>query len=310
MIIVFGSNVLDMFFETADLPAHDTALHLETHIEAPGGKGANQAVAAARAGAKVKFFGTLGEGGHGRQMYKNLGANGIDVSGITITTEAPSAVAAIFVDKADGTHKVIVSQGANRLARQDSIKDDDLTSQTTLLLQGELAIAETEKLISRAKQKGGKVIINLAPVVPISKEALQDTDILIVNEHEAETLGRQHGLEVEDKPALGKAFYEKFKLTTIITMGGKGAICCQENGYIVVPTLSIKPVDTIGAGDAFSGFLAAAIDQGLDFEQALIRASIAGALTCTKIGAQSALPTDEEIQPHLKSITLTHHKYS
>ena len=306
MIIVFGSNVLDMFFHTANLPEHDTAVHLDSHMEAPGGKGANQAVAAARAGAKVRFFGALGEGGHGRQMYKNLALNNIDVSGIEFT-ETPSAVAAIFVDPNDGTHRVIVSQGANKLARQDQIKDEDLGPQTILLLQGELALTETEQLIKRGKAKEAKVIVNLAPIAPLSLDALEDVDVLIVNEHEAEGLGKLHGWETLDKTAFGKELSKKFKLTVIMTLGSKGTMCIQDEEVSYVSTLKIQPVDTIGAGDAFCGYFAAGIDHGLSLEESLKRGSIAGALTCTKVGAQSALPYAAEIEPYLESINITKH---
>ena len=161
MIIVFGSNVLDMFFDCVDLPAKDTAIFIDEHLQQPGGKGANQAIAAARAGSEVRFFGALGSGGHGRLMYKNLAQNDVDVSAMEFV-DTPSGLATIFVDESDGTHKVVVSKGANLKARQETVPDKILNKDTTLLLQGELPMSETQALIKRAKDKGCQIIQSCA----------------------------------------------------------------------------------------------------------------------------------------------------
>lgn len=305
MIVVFGSNVLDLFFDMADLPPKDTAAHLDSHIEAPGGKGANQAVAAARAGADVRFFGAVGDGGHGRQMYKNLATNKVDVSGLEVLEGIPSGLATIFVDDADGTHRVVVSQGANKRARQETIPDKLLTKDTIVLVQGELSMKETEALIARAHKRGARSVINLAPASAISAQALHDLDIIIVNEHEAELLGQQHGIDAADKFSFATALYNRFNLTTIVTMGPEGAICCGPEGLMTVSSLKVKAVDTIGAGDAFVGYLCAALDQKLPLMEALKHAAVAGSLACTKVGAQIALPLADEIPAYLDQITVS-----
>lgn len=305
MIIVFGSNILDLFFHRADLPPKDTAVHLETHVEQPGGKGANQAVAAARAGAEVAFYGALGEGGHGRQMYKNLAANGIDVSGVKFL-DVPSGLAAIFVDDFDGTHKVVVSQGANLLAKQEIVPDKRLTGETIVLVQGELPMAETEALIARAKKKGARAVMNLAPASEISEEALYNLDIIVLNTHEADMLGRQVGIATEDKLAFAQELQSRFDLTTIVTLGPDGALCAAEGGEVIrVASLPVKPVDTIGAGDAFVGYLCAALDQGKPLAEALKYGSVAGSLTCEKIGAQTALPSREDVEKYLAGVSVS-----
>jgi len=304
MIIVFGSNVLDLFFHLKDLPPRDTAKFLDSHEEQPGGKGANQAIAAVRAGSEVRFFGALGEGGHGRQMYKNLAKNGIDVSGIDFL-DVPSGLATIFVDDSDGTHKVVVSQGANLKAKQDSVPAKLLNKEATVLVQGELPMAETEALLARAKKAGARTMINLAPASPLSQDALHNLDIIILNEYEADTLGGRLGMETEDKAVFAAALQARFALTTIVTLGPKGAICCDGNGIMEVSPLKIKAVDTIGAGDAFCGYLAAALDQGHDMATALKYASAAGSLACTRIGAQTALPEKEEVAKYIDQITVS-----
>lgn len=296
MIIVFGSNVLDMFFQQADLPPKDKALFLDSHVEQPGGKGANQAIAAARAGAEVRFYGALGDGGHGRQMYKNLAQNGVDISGIEFL-DMPSGLATIFVDEEDGTHRIVVSQGANLKARQETVPDKVLNEKTVLLVQGELPIEETEKLIERVKKAGGKTVMNFAPAIqPLSENLLNNLDIIVLNEYEAESLGNQYDMKVDDKEALAKELQERFSMITIITLGPKGSITAIEDKIFATPALGIKPVDTVGAGDAFTGYVCAALDRGESIENAVYEAGIAGSLTCTKIGAQTALPYKEEIE--------------
>lgn len=305
MITVFGSNVLDLFFQVADLPPHDTALHLNSHVEQPGGKGANQAVACAKAGAKVNFYGAVGDGGHGRQMYKNLASYGIDVSGLKVLPDETSGLACIFVDDRDGTHKVVVSHGANKKVKAEWVPDTALSAGNTLLMQGEMIMAETEALCLRAKKNGARTVINLAPVVQLSEVFLQNLDILIVNEHEADALGKDIGVASNDKAAFAKEMSARYNVSTIVTLGGDGAICCYEGTMYTVSALKVKPVDTIGAGDAFVGYLCAALDRGESIEVALAAASVAGSLACTKIGAQTALPGVEEVAAQKSAVSVT-----
>jgi len=301
MIIVFGSNVLDLFFQQADLPPKDKALFLDSHIEQPGGKGANQAIAAARAGSKVMFYGALGEGGHGRQMYKNLAQNGIDISGIKFF-DTPSGLATIFVDSSNGTHRIVVSQGANLLAKQDFVPNDVLNKNTILLIQGELPIEETQILVERVKQAGGRSVMNFAPAIqPLSEKLLEDLNVIVLNEYEAESLGQQYEMDVSDKKKLAQDINQRFSLSTIITLGGDGCITATKDNIFETPALNIKPIDTVGAGDAFTGYICAALDRGETIENAVYEASIAGSLTCLKIGAQTALPFKEDVLKKIAS---------
>ncbi len=305
MIVVFGSNVLDIFFHQADLPPKDTALFLESHDEAPGGKGANQAVAAARAGAEVRFFGALGDGGHGRQMYKNLAKCGVDVSGIEMLEDVPSGLATIFVDEKDGTHKIVVSQGANLKARQETVPDKVLCKDTILLVQGELPIAETEALIKRAKERGARIVMNFAPATQaLSAEALQNLDVIILNEHEADLIGKAFGLQTNDKTAFTSELQKKFNVTTIVTLGGIGSIVGSPEGTFMVSPLKIKPIDTVGAGDAYTGYFCAALDKGKKLEEAVRWASVAGSVACTKVGAQTGLPHLDEVEKFVNDVTV------
>lgn len=295
MIIVFGSNVLDLFFQQANLPPKDKALFLDTHVEAPGGKGANQAIAAVRAGSEVKFYGALGEGGHGRLMYKNLAQNGVDISGVEFL-DMPSGLATIFVDESDGTHRIVVSQGANLFAKQKTIPDRLLNEDVIVLVQGELPISETEKLIERAKKAGGKTVMNFAPAIqPLSEGLLNNLDVIILNEYEAEALGTQYSIGVDNKDQLAQELYERFSLITIITLGGEGSITATDGEVFETKAMRIDPIDTVGAGDAFTGYICAALDRKETIKNAVFEAGIAGSLTCTKIGAQTALPYKRDV---------------
>lgn len=298
MIVVFGSNILDMFFDIADLPAKDMAVFLQNHVEAPGGKGANQAVACAKAGSEVHFFGALGKGGHGRYLLENLIAKGVDTTGVEFF-DMPSGLAAIFVDKEDGTHKIVVSKGANLFAKQDTIPDSMLNEDTVVLLQAELPMYQTEKLIERAKKAGAKTVLNLDPITDVSEDALLNLDIIILNEHDADGLGKQYGMGTNDKMDFSQKLAERFNITVIITLGSKGSVCVDKKTQYKIPPLKIKSIDAVGAGDAYIAFLSTGLEQGKTLLESLRQASIAGSLACTRFGAQEALPTASEIEAYL-----------
>ncbi len=304
MIILFGSNIYDLFFHMANFPDKDQAVHLGEHEERPGGKGANQAVAAAKAGSKVRFFGALGNDDHGHKMRDNLQEEGIDVSGVEMLEDEHSGLATIFVDENDGTHRVVVSQGANRYAKQDTIPDDLLTPDTILLLQRELCVEEIAKLLTRAKDRGGRAVMNLAPAKEIPESMLHQLDYIILNEYEAESLANAIGADSADKWAFAKYLYDTYELATIITLGQDGSICYCAEGEFEVGTLSINAIDTIGAGDAFSGYFCAAIDQDKSVKDALRIAAVASCLACTKVGAMTALPSQEEVAKLLPQIKI------
>jgi len=312
-IIVFGSNILDMFFEVRDFSffsqsgvGAEDALHFRTHKQEPGGKGANQAVAAAKAGAKVKFYGALGKGAHARFILDNFRSHKINTRGI-IQTDEPTGCAAIFT-KPDGKHKIIVSQGANGEARADQIPDSVLNARTILLLQAELNPVENQKLMQRGKKAGAQIILNIAPAKPIDAKTLACVDYLIVNEPEAEALAQHLEIDASDLAQAAQTIAKRFSLMCIVTLGEKGSLAfsSEMENPIHTPALAIKVKDTVGAGDAFAGAFAAALAKELSPEIALRHAAVAGSLACRNFGAQTALPTEEEIiaaLPKLKTIS-------
>lgn len=308
-VVVFGSCNLDMFFNVSnmgffvntDVGAED-ALHFHTHKQAPGGKGANQAVASAKAGAKVHFYGAVGRGAHGRYLIENFKTVGINTKGV-LETDEPTGVAVIF-NKPDGSHKIVVSHGANMLAKSSQVPDGLLNKNSFLVFQTETDLKENSKLMKRGKKGGAKIIYNVAPAAPLPPKDLLNIDYLILNKPEAEVIARSAGMGAENLPLFAKAMAKKFNLMCIVTLGKMGvmAVLPHSDETIMVPSLPIKAIDTVGAGDAFVGAFAAALADDIDPVTALAHGAVAGSLACTRVGAQSALPTAREIKKHVAKL--------
>jgi ribokinase len=278
MIVVFGSINVDVLVPVPHLPAPgETVLGADYRI-APGGKGANQALAARRAGAAVTMAGAVGNDSFAAIGLDLLRRDGVDLS-LVATVERPTACAVIAVDLA-GENLVAVASSANLLPRAAQVPDRLLGPDTVLVLQREVPDAENAALIRRARARGARIVLSLAPAGPIAPARLEDIDVLIANAGEAATLGG-------DAPGIGR----RLRQALVVTRSAEGATAfLADGGEITVPALAIAPVDTTGAGDTFAGVLAAGIDTGLALDQALRRASAAAALACLALGAQQAMP--------------------
>ena len=202
------------------------------------------------------------------------------------TVEAPTACAAVCVDPA-GRNQIAVGSGANLLARAAQVEDAALAPATTLLLQMEVAPAENAALIHRARARGARVVLNLAPAAMLPVEALRALDLLVANEHEATWLAAQLGCE-----AGAAALRRALGIDVAVTLGEAGAILATATGLRHTPAFPVQAVDTTGAGDAWCGVLVAALDRGLPLDAALRRAAAAAALACTRPGA--AMPAAAE----------------
>ena len=289
MIVVFGSINLDLIFALPAIPRPgETVLGPDTRIE-PGGKGANQAVAAARDGARVVLAGAVGRDALAAGALRLLRAAGVDLSRVA-ETDATTGCAAIAVDPA-GNNAIAVGSGANRLARAAQVEDALLSPATTLVLQMEVPAAETAALIRRARARGARIVLNLAPAAPLADDALRMLDVLLVNETEAAWLCRHVGCAASAE-ALRTALSG---VAVVRTLGAAGIEAATESGVLPMPARAITPVDTTAAGDCFAGVLAAALDRGADMPAALRRATAAAALGCTRAGSQGSLPTTAEI---------------
>lgn len=288
MIVVFGSINLDLIFPVADLPkAGETVLTQRGRIE-PGGKGANQAAAAALDGATVLFAGAVGKDSLAEPALRGLEEVGVDLSRV-MRSEAHTGYAAIGVDQAGRNH-VMVAAGANLMAVADQVEDALLGSTTTVLVQMETQPRETAALILRARARGARVILNLAPATPLPPAALRAVDLLVANHEEGAWLGTSLGTAVN-----AASLHQALGVGIVLTRGSEGVEAATAGGRLRIDGERVDALDTTAAGDCFTGVLAAALDRGLTVEAAIRRANRAAALCCTRPGTQGSLPSRGEI---------------
>lgn len=292
MITVYGSINLDIVSKMDHFPAAGETVLTPEAIPSPGGKGANQAVAAARAGGSVYMVGAVGADGLSGIPLESFRDAGVDTRGVAVLPNASTAIATVMVDAA-GENRIVVASNANGNA--PALTVDHLAPGGTLLLQMEIPYQSNWDALSIAKKRGAKVILNLAPFGPIDRNVLALVDILVVNEGEAAALARHLQVEADGVEEQARTLSE-LGPTTIVTLGGAGYVCCDKGDLVRGDALAVDVVDTTGAGDAFCGCLAAALDShGMGLVDALRFAAAGASLACTKLGAQSAYPTGAEI---------------
>jgi ribokinase len=298
MILVFGSLNADLVFEVRALPRRGETVLCPGYALVPGGKGANQAAAAAKAGASVRMVGHVGEDSFGAFLREGLMQAGVDCAGVAIA-DAATGVAVIGVEPG-GENQIIVGSGANLATRADQVDDAELGPGVTVLCQNEVDPEATFVLLERAARRGARTILNLAPAASVPARVLDAIDILVVNEIEAGmAAGDQAG---GDPRALARGLASRHDLTCVVTLGAEGAIAQGPTSGWRIGSLAIEPVDTTGAGDAFVGVLAAALDGGLAMPEALRHASVAAGLACTRLGAQTSQPRAAEIAARLPDL--------
>lgn len=307
MITVFGSLNVDYVFQVAQLPAPGETVLAENMEVLPGGKGGNQALAAARAGATVHMVGAVGKDGLGDIAMAGLIAAGVDTSAVTQNLK-PTGTAAINVDSL-GENAITVSSGANLEATGKSLDASQLNSQTILLLQMEVSMSAMADLIQRCRDVVANIVWNLAPMQSVELAVLKQVDYLIVNEGELAQLHADlfNGSNSADSSATSteQQAQDVVALTgqsVVVTLGARGTFAVHENTVLRVPALPISPIDTVGAGDAFTGAFTAALDAGETFHQAMRWGNVAGGLACLETGAQSALPTQAQISLRLAEL--------
>ena len=292
MIVVFGSINVDLIVPVPRLPrAGETVLGGDYAI-LPGGKGANQALAARRAGAEVAMAGAVGADAFAGIALDLLRGEGVDTRLVRVV-EQPTGCAAIMVSS-EGENTIAVAPGANASARSDQVPDELLSAVTTLVAQMEVPPSETAMLIRRLRTRGGYSLLNLAPALPIDIALLGEIDLVVANEGEAAATG-------SDPEQLAR----RLRKGLVVTRGAAGALAILRDGIrIEVPALAIEPVDTTGAGDTFVGVLAAALDLGSTLETALRLASAAAGLACLARGAQTAMPDGAAIAAAVGRLSL------
>lgn len=262
----------------------------------PGGKGANQAVAASRLGGNVTFIAKVGNDIFGKQALQQFRKEGIRTDYILSDAEHPSGVALITVDS-KGENTIVVAQGSNGTLSSDDLQkaEKEFEQVEILLMQLEIPLHTVLHAAKLAKRYGKKVILNPAPAMPLPPELFSNLYIITPNKSETEALT---GLEIKDMPSIKKAaekIKEKGVAHVVITLGAEGAYIFNENGgrHIAAPT--VQAVDSTAAGDVFNGALAVAISEGKGLDQAVEFANRAAALSVTKMGAQASAPFRNEL---------------
>jgi ribokinase len=302
-IVIVGSSGTDMIIKLDRIPRPgETLLGGEFHITG-GGKGANQAVSAARAGGNVAFVARLGQDEFGDQAITAFVKERVNVDHIYRDRKASTGVALIFVDK-HGENSIGVAPGANgRLSPADLKKARKIfTGAGVMVVQLEIPLETVQTAALLAAKSGARVILNPAPARALPDDLLRHVSILTPNETEAELLT---GIKVDSDSAAAKAasvLRARGVQTVILTLGARGALVATSDSAQIVPGFKVTAVDTTGAGDVFNGALAVALAEGQPLIDAVRFANAAAAISVTRLGAQPSCPSRREVQKVLKSV--------
>jgi ribokinase len=299
-IVVIGSSNTDMVVRTPHIPAPGETILGDDLVLVSGGKGANQAVAAARLGAEVTLVARVGADLFGERAVREIAAAGVDTTYVVRDSATPSGVALICVAD-DGQNSIVVAPGANgQLTPQDvDAALPAIRSASVVVLQLETPLETVEYAIRLAKREGKQVILNPAPARDLPFGLLDGVDILTPNEIEAAMLLKMaDGLPLDPSIA-GQALLRLGPASIIVTIGAEGAIVAKLEGSTHVPALKVEAVDTTAAGDCFTGALACALAEGKKLSDAARFAAAAASLSVTRLGAQSSMPTRAEVEKSL-----------
>ena len=291
MITVFGSINMDLIATPERLPKPGETVMGTSFTTAAGGKGANQALAARRAGSMVRMTGAVGDDRLGSQALALLADAAVDLNGVRSPAEA-TGTAHILVAEDDGENVIVVVPGANATVSEEDAKRTvaAMSRGDYLMLQFEIPDASIEAALVAAKQKGVISIVNIAPFSAATRRLGAMADILVANETEFDLFVGKGELSDAEREATMRALHAESGQTIIVTLGAEGVIAIRKGEVFHAAGLVIEPVDTVGAGDTFCGYLAAGLDAGDGFEAALKRAVAAASLACLAPGAQPAIP--------------------
>ncbi|MDQ0420051.1 ribokinase [Peteryoungia aggregata LMG 23059] len=299
MITVFGSINMDLVATTPRLPKPGETVPGTGFATAAGGKGANQALAARRAGASVRMVGAVGRDEFAAPALDLLEKAGTDLSGVA-RMDGPTGTALILVG-GDGENMIAVVPGANGTVSPDQARAAlaETAVNNILMLQLEVPVASVKAALESARKHGVRTVLNTAPLIEEAAALAQLADIVIANETEFVRLVGRDSLSAELREDMLLDMHRKTGQVLIITLGADGVVAAEGGTLHRTQGLKIEPVDTVGAGDTFCGYLAASLDAGLPFDKALRRAAVAGSLACLKAGAQPSIPTASEVDTAL-----------
>ena len=299
MIVVIGSINLDMITRVDRLPRPGETVGGSSFSTAAGGKGANQALAAARAGAGVRMIGAVGKDGFAGEALACLQEAKVDLFGVA-RTHAATGTAAILVDEA-GENVIALAPGANDTLLPADVAKAYLKRGDIVLLQHEIPLPTVEAALDAAAEAGAVSVLNTAPFREKAASLLGKADYIVANETEFDLYAEALEFEGDDRPARMRAGARKTGRTIVVTLGGDGVLAATPTDFLHAAALRITPVDTVGAGDTFCGYFGAALAAGLPLAQALQRAAAAGSLACLKPGAQPAVPYARDVDAALKN---------
>ena len=296
-ICVVGSINMDLVFRTSRMPAVGETISGHEFVQIAGGKGANQAVAAARAGATTSFVGCVGNDAYGVQSLAGLQQDGINTGHIHTIPDCATGVAGIFVDD-QGNNSIVIAPGANARLTPDHIQaaKQAICAAQILICQCETPIDTIQTAINLAHAHGVNVVFNPAPAVPLPAGLLAKVSHLIVNETEA---GQLSGISVTDSNSARLASQNLLAQgvqCVLLTMGQAGVCITQKDQFLHLPCVPVSVVDSTAAGDTFVGAFAFALGSGMNASEAAAEAQYSAALTVTKLGAQSAIPFRADVE--------------
>lgn len=297
-VTVFGSFVVDLMGRTPHLPVPGETVKGSIFKMGPGGKGFNQGVAAHKAGADVTMVTKLGKDAFANVALDAMNELGMKKDKVFITDEKETGCALIMVDENSSQNEIVVILGACNTITDEEVESlaDELKESEYLLTQLETNVSAVEKIVDMAVENNVKVILNTAPVQPISDEVLKKVYLITPNEVEAEILT---GIPVDGKENADRAadwFFAKGVQNVLITLGGRGVYIATPEKREIIPAYKVKAIDTTGAGDAFNGGLVAALAEGKDIWEAARFANALAAVAVQRLGTTPAMPTREEIE--------------
>jgi ribokinase len=304
-VAVVGSLNMDLVIRSARIPQPGETILGGEFRTVPGGKGANQAVAAARLGAHVSMVGRVGDDAFGTELLRNLSADGIDHTFVLRDPAAATGVALIVVDDA-GQNSIVVASGANmNLSPADvDAAEAALITNNALLLQLESPLHTVLHAAQLARAHGVTVILNPAPARPLPRELLALVDVLVPNESETALLAGMPVGNQDEAVAASAALRKAGVGTVILTLGERGALLAEESATRLFPAFDVAPVDTTAAGDAFLAGLAVALAEGKALDEAVRWGNAAGALATTRLGAQTSLPSRQSLKHLLAAVPI------
>lgn len=300
-ILVIGSLNMDQVVTVERHPKVGETVLATSYTTYSGGKGANQAIAAARLGVPVRMAGCLGNDAYGQILLQNLKNNGVDTARVQVLDDVSSGTALIIVDDR-GWNSIVVSAGANWRMTPDVIDslEEDIARAGLILLQLEIPRESVARAVVLAKKHGVKVILNPAPAAWLMDEMMDGLDFIIPNEFELAALTGGYNPSIQKMGMSADWLLRHGVKQVIATRGSNGVIYYDGTGSKKMKAFQVEAVDTTAAGDAFIGGFAAATLNGADLKEALRYGSAAGALTVTRAGAQTSLPTLQELKEFLK----------